>query len=248
MSFVLFSNKTFMRSIFTILLYTGLISSTFAQKIINDPNVVARNVKGFHSIEVSGGIDLYLSFGEEAAAVSAKDEATRNRIITEVRDGVLKIHFDWKEGVKLNFNNRGLKAYVSYKMLEKISASGGSDIRVEGSLKSSSLVLNISGGSDFSGRVDVADLNIRMSGGSDTDISGQAANLTIEASGGSDLNGYGLVTDLCTVRASAGSDVTITVNKELSAEASGGSDINWKGEATVKKSKASGAGNVSHRS
>ncbi|MFL5810265.1 MAG: GIN domain-containing protein, partial [Flavisolibacter sp.] len=77
---------------------------------------------------------------------------------------------------------------------------------------------------------------------------GASSDLKVDASGGSDFHGYDLVTETCTVEASGGSDIDITVNKELSAEASGASDVSWKGSATVKKVKASGAGSVSHRS
>ncbi len=237
-----------MRSFLTILFLAGLISTTAAQKTINDPNVEARTISGFHSIEVMSGIDLYLSEGKEAAAVSAKDEATRNRIVTEVKDGVLKIYFNWKDGVRFSLNNKAMRVYVSYKKLESLSASAGSDIMIDGSLNANALKLNISGGSDFTGRVQIRDLTIQLAGGSDIDIAGSVNNLNIDASGGSDVNGFQLVSEVCDAKASGGSDITITVNNELYAEASGGSDINWKGGATVKKSKASGAGSVSHRS
>ena len=144
--------------------------------------------------------------------------------------------------------SRNLKAYVSYNTLEKISASTGSDVVLYGTLKTSTLTLNISGGSDFRGAVEVDVLKVDQSGGSDIDISGKAQTLSIEASGGSDFDGYDLITETCTADASGGSDINITVNKELSAEASGASDIIWKGKATVKRSAASGAGSVSHRS
>ena len=52
-----------------------------AQKTINDPNAEVRVVQGsFRAIQVDGGIDLYLSQGDEAVAVSARDAETRGRI------------------------------------------------------------------------------------------------------------------------------------------------------------------------
>jgi len=42
-------------------------------KVINDKNAQKREVRNFHGIEISGGIDLYLNQGgEEAVAVSAQ--------------------------------------------------------------------------------------------------------------------------------------------------------------------------------
>lgn len=221
-----------------------------AQKTINDPHVEMRTLSGsFHSVEVSGGIDVYLSEGDEALAVSAKEPAIRDRIKAEIRDGVLVLGYDWKEGlnVKIN-NNKGLVAYISYKQLKRITASSGSDIKIDGTLKGEGLELDLSGGSDFKGKVDLEKLVVDITGGSDVDLEGKSMVLVLEAKSGSDFEGYSLETDYSIIEATAGSDVHVTVNKELTAEASGGSDINWKGSAEVKKSKASGAGSVSHRS
>jgi hypothetical protein len=237
-----------MKKIFTLLSTAFFLATGFAQKTIHDANAEARNVPGFHAIEVSGGINLYLSTGDEAVAISANDKEVRDRIKTEVKDGVLKIYYDWKKGMKLNFKGNTLKAYVSFKTLDRLSASGGSDVKMEGTIKSDNLRINVSGGADLSARVDVGSLTLDQSGGADVDLAGRVTDLKIEARGGSDFSGYNLVSDNCIIHASGGSDVTITVNKEFYAEASGAADVNWKGKATVKGARASGAGSVSHRS
>jgi len=237
-----------MKKIFSLLSAVFVLSTGFAQKTIHDANAEARNVSGFHAIEVSGGIDLYLNNGDEGVAVSASSKEVRDRIVTEVKDGVLKIYFDWKKGLKFNVHGNNLKAYVSYKTLDRLSASGGSDVKGEGLIKANSLKIDVSGGSDLSAKVEIGTLTIDQSGGSDVDLSGSVTDVKIEASGGSDFAGYDLVTDNCVIHASGGSDVNITVNKEFYAEASGASDVNWKGKAQVKGARASGAGSVSHRS
>ncbi len=220
-------------------------SAVIAQKTLNDPNVEKRNVSGYHAIEVGGGIDLYLSQGEEAVAVSASETKYRDRIMTEVKNGVLKIWYDNKNNLNLDWGtNRKMKAYVSFKNLDRLHGSGGSDINVEGAIKVSTLSLDISGGSDFEGKVEANDLNVNASGGSDVDISGIVKKLDIDASGGSDFNGYELTTDVCNLQASGGSDVYITVNKELSANASGSSDVFYKGNGTVREVKSSGSSSV----
>src|SRR5689334_20592953 len=100
-----------MKHLFFFLLSFSLIGICFGQKTINDPNVEVRNASGFHAVEVSGGIDLYLSKGEEVVAVSAKEKSIRDHIHVEVKNGVLKIWYDWKD--RFNFSNKNLKAYVS---------------------------------------------------------------------------------------------------------------------------------------
>jgi hypothetical protein len=238
-----------MKKLFSLLLAACFTATGFAQKTVHDANAEARNVSGFHAIEVSGGIDLFLSNGDEAVAISANNKEVRDRIVTEVKDGVLKIYFDWKKGLKFNFKGgSNMKAYVSFKTLDKLIASGGCDVKMDGTIKSTSLKLNVSGGSDLSAKVDVGSLILDQSGGSDVDLTGTVTDIRIEASGGSDFSGYDLITDNCIINVSGASDVTITVNKEFYAEATGASDVNWKGKAQVKGAKASGAGSVSHRS
>ena len=225
-----------------------LITATlvFAQKTIYDANAVLREGKGYNAIEVSDGIDLFITYGDEAIAVSASEDRYRDKIKTVVENGVLKIFYDEK-GFSWN-TKKNLKAYVSFKNLAALSASGGSDIIVEGSIKVNDLNITISGGCDFKGKVTVNKLTIDQSGGSDVTISGTAARVTISASGGSDFHGYPLITDFCDAEANGGSDIEITANKEINARASGASDISYKGSASLKETKSSGASNVSKKS
>jgi ribosomal protein S6E (S10) len=226
------------------LLFASVLALS-AQKTINDANAERRSIKSFHAIKVSGGIDLYISEGDEASAVSARDVETRNYIKTEVVDGVLKIWFEWKSGRNIFAGtNKQLKAYVSYRKLDALSASGGCDVIVDGTITQNNLNINISGGSDFKGKVAVQDLQVESSGGSDVDIAGKASRLNVDVSGGSDFNGYDLITETTSVEASGGSDVEVTVNKDLSARASGGSDVFYKGNASVSEVKSSGSSSV----
>jgi len=213
-----------------------------AQKTVHDANATARQVSSFHAIDIADGVDLYLTQGnEEAAAVSASTDEYRNRIRTEVINGVLKIDFNQEGTWKLNwFGNRKLKAYVSVKTLDKLVAYGGSDVFIENELSATRLILTLSGGSDFRGKVVAGELTISASGGSDAYISGKAEQLSIHASGGSDVHGFELVSNTCSIESSGGSDVRITANKELRASASGGSDVYYKGTASSNTSKSGG--------
>jgi hypothetical protein len=231
-----------MKKISILLLFIAFVAAAFAQKTINDANAEKRNISGYHAIEVSGGIDLYLSQGNEAVAVSAGSAEHRDRIKTTVENGVLKIWYEWKSNhVRIDWGNRKLKAYVSFKSLDRLRASGGSDVIVDGSISVTKLNMHISGGSDFSGKVELDELQVDASGGSDVSVSGKTSRLMVDASGGSDFSGYQLSADICTVEASGGSDIYITVNKELSAQASGGSDVFYKGNGLIKNIKTSGS-------
>ena len=113
-------------------LFTICSLATFAQEntVVQDANAVKRTLTAsFSAISVSDGVDLFLTQGsEESLAVSASDEKYLERFKTEVENGVLKIYYDTK-GINLGINGKKkLKAWVSFKTLEKITASSGADV------------------------------------------------------------------------------------------------------------------------
>lgn len=238
-----------MKNIFLLAAFAlaGLLSFAQDTKVINDKNAQKRSVQGFHGISVGGGIDLYLSQGgEEAVAVSASDPEVRDKIRTEVENGVLHIYLENK-GFHWNMGNKKLRAYVSCKVIDLLDASGGSDVYIENALKSDKLNMALSGGSDLHGKMNVGELAVTQSGGSDSYLSGSVSRLTVHASGGSDFHGYDLPADDCRIEASGGSDVYLVVNKALDANASGGSDIHYKGPVTGVISHSSGGGDISRK-
>src|SRR5687767_6230285 len=109
--------KYFFFSLFSLFALTAV-----AQKTIHDANAQLRKVGSFHGVSVSGGIDLFLTEGDEAVAVSGKDEQITSKITTVVENGILKISFDCKENMKIT-GSKNLKAYVSYRTLNRLSAS-----------------------------------------------------------------------------------------------------------------------------
>jgi hypothetical protein len=235
-------------SLFAVLL--ALYSN--AQLTINDPNAEVREAKNFHAISVSNAFDVFIAQGnEEAVAVSASEEKYRQDIKVEVDNGVLKISFDkdkrfWRgfKGGKMK-----LKAYISFKNINKLTVSGACDVRVQGNINADDLQLNFSGASDLKeGTINAKKLTVDINGASDIKISGSATQLDVDISGASDFKGFDFATDYCNIKASGASSINITVNKELSAHATGASDVKYRGDGLIREIRTSGASNVSKRS
>lgn len=230
----------------TMLIAATSLSAMAQKQVIADENAQQREARNFHAIKVSNAIDVFIVQGnEEGLAVSAKTDEFRNKIRSEVRNGVLRIWYEengWKGG-----GNRKLKAYISVKTLDALEASGACDITVSGKLESKELKLVMSGASDFKGSVQAEYLEVHLSGASDATIDGNVTALNVDASGASDLKGYDLQTEKCVVDASGASDIKITVNKELSAQASGASGIHYRGSGVIKDIKSSGASSISRK-
>ncbi len=240
-----------MKKIFFVIVTAFSFLICNAQKdIVNDPDVEIRNVNGsFTAIKISGGIDLFLSQDDkEVVAVSSNDARTKEAIKAVVENGTLRIYYDGDNKGWGNWKNRKMRAYVSCKTHEKLTASGACDVQVSGAITGNSFEMDMSGASDFKGAVKLSSLKIELSGASDIKIAGSATTVIINSSGASDVKGYDLVSEICTAKASGASDINITVNKELNAHASGASDIYYKGEGVIKESHTGGASTVAKKS
>jgi hypothetical protein len=233
-----------MKKVLGLLLGSLLVLASQAQKtIIHDPNAEVRQVKGYHGIDVGNAIDLYLSQGdEETVVVSAKDTKWRDRIRTEVVNGILRIRLD---GGRFSSGNNKLKAYISFTALDQLTASGASDVYVDGVITGNKLSIDLSGASDFKGAIKVDELHLVQSGASDAHITGIVSGMaTIRSSGASDVKGYDLTVESCDAHASGASDIKLTVNKDLRADATGASSVYCKGGCSISVSHASGASTV----
>jgi hypothetical protein len=222
----------------------------FAQdKVINDANAEVRNASGFHAIKVSQGITLIIKQGNtEAVAVSASEKQYRDRIKTEVVNGELKIYYEsekWYKG--WNTNNKKLRAYVSFKQLDLLDGSSGSETSAEGSISSDNLKIDLSSGAGFKGLVQATSLSVKESSGATAGVSGKTQSLKVISSSGAVFNGYDLLSDKCEADASSGGTIQVSVSKELAAGASSGGDIHYKGAGVITKINTSSGGSVKSR-
>lgn len=237
-----------MKKILLSLVAVFTLASTYAQKTINDANAQVREAKGFTAIKLSSAFDVYISQGDEGLAVSASDLKYINNIKTEVSGGTLRVWYDAGGMKGWNSGKLKLRAYISFKDLNKLDVSGACDVYLDGAIKLDDLKLVLSGASDLKGKLVVGKMEIDQSGASDLTLGGTVGQLKIESSGASSFKGFELVTEFCDAKASGASDIKITVNKELNVNASGASDIDYKGSGVIRELKTSGASSVQRKS
>jgi Putative auto-transporter adhesin, head GIN domain len=236
-----------MKKLFLSLLLIASFYSLLAQKTINDPNAEKRNVSGFHGIDVATGIKLMLTEGNsEEVAVSAATIEFRDKIITEVKNGILRIHYENKLGaINRKKENKDLRAYVSYKTLDKLDVTTGAQVEINGVLASPSLDLQANTGGSVKGEINIPSLNVNQNTGSKITLSGTTDNLEVDGDTGSQFLGEDLKTTNCSATASTGARIYITVQKELSAKANTGGNIKYKGEGGIREIKTHTGGSVS---
>lgn len=232
-------NPYLLKSLFAFLTLFSIAIVAHAQQSKTVP------ISNFNEITVSSGIDLYLTQGtSENIKISAHADLIKN-VIIEKEGSTLRVKYKNNVSWSKLLKDQGIKVYVNYKQLMAISASGGSNVYTQNTLKTDKLSVNASGGADLKLNTVVKDIHISGSGGADIDLKGSAANMQVDVSGGSDIDALEFVVEYAKVNASGGSDANINVTKALEANASGGSDINYKGNASVRKTSSGKSGEVS---
>lgn len=228
-------------------LLSVLFLKAFSQHTIHDPLAETRKVGSFHGIDVATGIELTLTRGtEEEVAVSASANEFRDKIITRVENGILKIHYESKLGA-INKKNetKKLKAYVSYKTLDYLTVTTGADVTLMGTLETTWMNLDVRTGGLVKGTVNIQNLYVKQNTGAKITLTGSAGNLEIESDTGSKFSGEDLRAGICRVEVSTGAAVYITVDKEISVKANTGGFVKYKGSAGIREIKTHTGGSVS---
>ena len=233
-----------MKNTVSLLIVLALCTSLNAQKTINDPNAQVRSVSGYHGVAVSGSIELFLTQGnEESVVISADDTNLRDKVITEVDDGILHIYLERKNKIQIDWpNQKKIRAYVSVKDIDYLSSSGSGKLHIEGNIKADKLKVDISGSGNLEGAVNTKDLLLGISGSADVDLSGTAEKSDFHISGSGNIRSYDFSTEYCTASISGSGNVKVTVTKELSAHISGSGSVFIKGDGLIRDYSASGSG------
>jgi len=229
-----------------ILLAVIILGSNIQSFAFSSEKTENRNLKNYNSIKVSSGIDLYLRMGETEEVKVVADGDIIDKVITEVKDGTLKIYM--KQNNNWNWGTtKSRKVYVSVKTLERLDASSGSDVNSENTLTGESLKVSASSGSDVNIDIHYKNFSLDTSSGSDARISGKTKHFEAESSSGSDIKAQDLESVICKVSVSSGSDATVNVSDELYANASSGGDVRYYGNPQVKDINESSGGDVTHK-
>ncbi len=200
-----------------------------------------RETKSFTSVSVSSGIDAFLIQGEPTKVEVEANKNALHRIITEVKGETLHIY------VKGNFRwsaKDTKKVYVTAPTFNKIDASGGADVKSNGTIKEVDMIVISSGGADVYLTSETQSLKLICSGGADISVKGSTNTLDANCSGGSDIDAKKLMAKFADVVASGGADIEVNVSEELKANASGGGDVHYTGSPKLKDINESGGGDV----
>ena len=219
--------KIIVTTLLSLTLFSCNFDMNFNSGVRGNGNVETeeRNInEAFTTIHAAEGLDVYLTQGDEESIAVEADENLHSLILTDIEDGVLKIH------TKENIGKASAKkVLVNFKDISKIVSTSGSDVHSTNTISAEKLVLKSTSGSDMNLELNITELECKSTSGSDMRLSGQTKKLTAEATSGSDIKAGNLIAESSQVKATSGADITVNTSKELTAKASSGGDIKYYG-------------------
>lgn len=195
-----------------------------------------RQVGAFTGLEVSGGIEVDLETGQQERVVVRADDNIVPLVVTEVRQGVLRIRTKDRIGY-----SKELRVQVSAREIRSIRASGGVEVKARlGRVPELSLVASGGVELDASG-IDADQVKVDLSGGVEAKLAGRTKVVDYDASGGVELDAANLQAETAAVDLSGGVDAKIAAAQQVEGDASGGVDLQVRGRPSVKVDASGGA-------
>jgi putative autotransporter adhesin-like protein len=190
-------------------------------------------------VEIGDAFRTAIRVGASTPSGSVRiDDNLVDHLRVEVDGDTLSIDLDGR------VRNATLHADIALDRLDRVNASGASQIRIEGVL-TEDLEVDASGASSI--EIPFAELDelvVGLSGASRATLEGSASTIDADVSGASRLSSFDLTTEEASVEVSGASTAELTVEDELEATVSGASSVRYEGDPDHVISDVSGASSV----
>jgi hypothetical protein len=209
-------------------------TTTFAQ------NSETRSIGAFSGVKATEGIDVRLTKGsKESVRVEATGTSLDN-IITEVSGSYLRVHMrDGNHGGRIN-----AKVYVTYVMVDKISASSAGSVFAEEPIEADEMEISASSAGSIEISVNAQSVEASASSAGQIEIQGKTNRLNIDASSAGQIDAYDLDAQQVSAEASGAGSLKISVVEDLRANASSGGSIRYHGNPNKSNTTSSSGGSV----
>ena len=213
----------------------------WAGSVTGNGNVVSdlRPARSFTSIDVSGGLYVFVTFGNSPGIEVVADENLQEVILTEIRGNTLVI--------KPEVSIRGAsskKIFLNVQSLQHIGISSAADVKGQNRLETDNLRIDISsaGQLDIDVAADKTIIDISSSG--DVIISGHTEFLRANVSSAGGLDAKDLIAEEADVNASSAGSAVVQAKERLIADASSGGRISYYGDTARKNITTPSGGSI----
>lgn len=206
--------------------------------ITTETRTISQN---FEKVHTNSGLNVIVSQNDVASVTVETDENIQALIITEVENGVLIVSSNAPYNSKQTPIIR-----VSLPIIAGLKSSSGSTLKSGNTLKSTSLTVDSSSGSEIIIEVEADYISLESSSGSSIEAAGKALKVESSSSSGSDIEAGKLMANDVFAQTSSGSSTTVYPILSMNGKASSGSSITYKNNPKkIEKSESSG-GSVSN--
>ena len=199
----------------------------------------------FDRVDLAGAYDVTIRTGAAPGVSARGNEKMIERLIVEVRDGVLLIHPEKRKGFSWGRWNHGkVSVSVTVPSLSGAQLSGAGDIRID-EVKGDRFEGGIAGAGDLAiDRVEVGALKFTIDGAGSAKVgSGRARSADYEINGAGDIDAKGLAAETAAVSIAGAGSVAAHASGTANVRIMGAGDVDMTGGAKCTISKA-GAGDV----
>lgn len=206
-------------------------------------NLEQRNISGFSAIEINDAIEIQLTNdSRESVYVGCNNPEKTDRVITEVKNGVLNVYIDhnsFKNNSDLN-----IVVKISAPKINSIKASNASSVTTTNTLNTDNLLIEASGASSIKASVNTSEIKVDAHGASSISIEGTSKIISINAAGASTINTKKCFAEKCIVDISSASTAKISASTEITGELNGASNLRYIGNAAKVSVNAHGASSL----
>ncbi len=191
-----------------------------------DGNVVTQKrtlTEKFDKIEVNTGIEVVVSQNDIASVEVEIDENIQSMITTTVENGVLIVSSSEPYNTNSSPTVRVKMPYIA-----GLKSSSGATIKSGTTLKTTSIIVDSSSGSEISIEVEADYISMESTSGSSIDVIGKALKAETSSSSGSDIDAGKLMANEVFSQVSSGSTTYVYPIISLKGKASSGGDIRYK--------------------
>lgn len=200
-----------------------------------------RKAADFSGISAVSGINVIVIQSDSLKTVVTADENVIRFVLTEVRDGILCIHY--ADDVSIS-GPAQTQVKVWCPRIESLTASSNASISLNGVAEGAALEANASSGGMIRGTVNYQEVTVLASSNARIDFSGKCTTYQAEVSSGAKAAAAKLLSDMVYVSVSSNADATVYANSYLQAKAWSGGSVIYYGDPSETDKKVSSNGSI----
>lgn len=193
----------------------------------------------FHGLSLSCNCSVILKQSDDWS-ISFEDKGKFSSLNGHVQNGTYYLtggHKGWAD-------DDDIKVTISTPKLSRIETSGTSSLESDGTFRTESIDLHLSGATEVELDLDVSQLQVSLGGAAELELSGTANQAKYSINGAGELEAYDLKSSDVALDISGAGDAEVYVSKSLDARVLGAGDVRYKGHPQSVRQHISGVGSI----